>query len=326
MAAEPPGKPIKLFCRGCGQKLDLSLLDPFSRVECPACGASVRVPKRFDRYLLEKVCGIGGMSVVYRAIDPDLARRVAIKVLNAELNEEYRNGEQFLYEAKLVARINHPGVIPIYDCGIYEGQPFLTMRYMENGSLEAMLKAKLLPELSVVLKWLLTIAGGLQEALSLGIIHHDIKPGNILIADDGGAGLGDFDLADVRDSQESLLAATGWASPAYVSPERLYSGAEDFPGDIFSFGVTMYELFTETLPFGIKGETEELIARRRHHLYPSVREVNPKISPELSELIDRMMAFDEKARPEYPEVVEGLNAAAAAAGKLRTKRKGFFRS
>lgn len=311
----PDNKPIKLFCRKCGQKLDLSLLEPFTRAPCPVCGALIRVPKRFDRYLLEKICGIGGMSVVYRAIDQETSRRVAIKILNSELHQEYKGGDQFLYEAKLVARINHPGVIPIYDCGIYDKQPFLSMRYMEQGSLEGMLKARVLPELPVVINWFITIADGLREALSLDIVHHDIKPGNILVADDGGAGLGDFDLADVRENPESMLASTGWASPGYVSPERLYSGAEDYQGDIFSLGVTMYEVFTAILPFGIKGEAEELISRRKHRLYQPVSDVNPQVSPTLSMLIDRMMSFETKNRPEYPEIIEVLRA--QNAGKTR---------
>ncbi len=295
--------PIKVFCRGCGEKLDVSLLEPFSRVPCPNCGLSIRVPRRFDRYLLEKVCGIGGMSKVYRAIDPELARRVAVKILNREFAEECRGCDQFIHEAKLVARINHPGVIPIYDCGIFEEEPFLVMRYMERGSLEAMQKAGQLPELPELCRWLHTIAEGLHAALQYQVVHHDIKPGNILISADGTAGLGDFDLADIREAPESLLTATGWASPAYVSPERLYEGHEDWQGDVFSFGVSAYELFTGQLPFGHSGETEELLERRRHPVYLPAIDLNPAVGQELSDLLNRMMTFEPLRRPDYPEII-----------------------
>lgn len=308
-------QPIKLFCRGCGEKLDVTLLEPFSHVPCPNCGLSLRVPKRFDRYLLEKLCGIGGMSKVYRAIDPDLARRVAIKILDPEFNAECRGCEQFIYEAKLVARVNHPGIIPIYDCGVYENEPFLVMRYMERGSLEAMLKSRTMPDLAITCGWLHTIADGLQAALKFDIIHHDIKPGNILISDTGEAGLGDFDLADVRDSVESLLCATGWASPAYVSPERLQDGHEDYQGDIFSLGVTAYELVTGQIPFDTNGETEDLIKRRRHPFFTEAHLLNPAVSRRFSDLLNRMMRFDPATRPDYPEIVEIFRLESQGAGE-----------
>ncbi len=318
--------PIKLFCRSCAQKVDVSELKPFSLIPCPNCGTTLRVPKRFDRYLLEKLCGIGGMSKVYRAIDPDLARRVAVKILNSEFTAEYHGCEQFIYEAKLVARISHPGVIPIYDCGVYDEQPFLVMRYMERGSLEAMLKSQTMPDVSVVCAWLTTITEGLAAALKLDIIHHDIKPGNILIADTGEAGLGDFDLADVRDSVESFLTATGWASPAYVSPERLTDGHEDFQGDIFSLGVTAYELVTGQLPFDTQGETEDLVKRRRHPFYTEAHLLNPAISPRFSDLLNRMMSFDPAKRPLYPEIIDIFSRESKGTREtMLTRLKRFFR-
>ena len=139
--AEP--EPVKVFCRGCHAKLDVSDLEPFSFFPCPDCGTRLRVPKRFDRYLLEKICGYGGMSKVYRAIEPELARRVAVKILNPG-SEADDGGTRFLAEARLVARVNHPGIIPIYNCGVFEAQPFLVMRYMESGSLEQWQMARLL--------------------------------------------------------------------------------------------------------------------------------------------------------------------------------------
>ncbi len=296
-------QPIKLFCRGCGQKLDVSELEPFSKAPCPVCGTMLRVPKRFGRYLLEKICGIGGMSKVYRAIDPENVRRVAVKILDPEFYDEYRGGDQFIYESRLLAGISHPGLIPVIDCGVQDNQPFLVMPYMERGSLEAMVKNKKLPDLPILYSWLATVSDGLNTALSHNMLHHDIKPGNILVDMDCNAALGDFDLADVRSNIESRLAASGWASPAYVSPERLQTGHEDWQGDVFSLGASAYELLTGALPFSTEGETEELIERRRTLIPPVPSALNERISMPVSNIIMQMLSFEPGNRPEYKDII-----------------------
>ena len=208
-------EPLKVYCRGCHAKLDVSELEPFSYFPCPECGTRLRVPKRFDRYLLEKICGYGGMSTVYRAIEPELARRVAVKILNPE-SEANDGGKRFLAEARLVARVNHPGIIPIYNCGVYEARPFLVMRYMESGCLEQWQKEERLPGVRQIAAWLRNVTEGLDFALRREkIVHHDVKPGNILISAENEAKLGDFDLADVRDEGDSLTLCDGWGSPAW---------------------------------------------------------------------------------------------------------------
>lgn len=301
---------IKVFCRKCHAKLDLSDFEPFTMVACPECGTNLRVPLRFDRYLLEKVCGIGGMSIVYRAIEPELSRRVAVKILKEEFIETDPGGKRFLDEARLVARINHPGVIPIYNCGVCDAQPFLAMRYMEKGNLEELVRAQSVPDIITVCRWLTGIAEGLEFALRERIVHHDLKPGNIMLTSDGEAKLGDFDLADLRDDGDSLTLCDGWGSPGYVSPERLLYGGEDFRGDVFSLGVTLYELLTYRTPFGLVGEPEELLERRRDMAYDRLIELNSAVRPELSALVDRMLRYAPEERPAYPEIIEELRRSA----------------
>ena len=299
-------EPLKVYCRGCHAKLDVSELEPFSYFPCPECGTRLRVPKRFDRYLLEKICGYGGMSTVYRAIEPELARRVAVKILNPE-SEANDGGKRFLAEARLVARVNHPGIIPIYNCGVNEARPFLVMRYMESGCLEQWQKEERLPGVRQIAAWLRNVTEGLDFALRREkIVHHDVKPGNILISAENEAKLGDFDLADVRDEGDSLTLCDGWGSPAYVSPERLLYGGEDFRGDIFSMGVTNYELMSGVSPFGITGEPEELLDRRSAGVARSLAELNPEVTPELSSLAGRMMSYAPEDRPDYAEVIACL--------------------
>ena len=108
---------LKINCRGCGAKLDLSEFEPFSLLPCPECGATLRVPMRFERYLLEKICGKGGNSVVYRALEPDLARRVAVKVESGDEANHDEIARQFINAARISGKVKHPGVVPVYNCG-----------------------------------------------------------------------------------------------------------------------------------------------------------------------------------------------------------------
>ena len=308
----PPteSEPIKVFCRGCKAKLDMSGLEPFSHVACPECGTILRVPMRFERYLLEKLCGRGGMSSVYRAIDPQLARRVAVKILDPANDEVKGEVDHFLEEAKIVSRLSHPGIIPVYNCGVWNGQAFMAMRYMDDGSLERHLKAHTLPSFPILLGQLTVIAEGLAYAQGRGVAHHDVKPGNILLSKEGEAKLGDFDLADVSAEKGFVSVRGGFASPGYVSPERLFFGAEDYRGDIFSFGVTIYELLAGAPPFGIVGEPEDLLERRNRKEYPPLAKLSIGCPQELSDLVDRMLAYSPGERPEYPEIIRILRESA----------------
>ena len=304
---------IKVFCRGCKAKLDMTGLEPFSRVPCPECGTMLRVPMRFNRYLLEKLCGEGGMSRVYRAIEPQLARRVAIKIMNASDQGVQAETEHFIEEAKVVSRLSHPGIIPVYNCGIEKGQAFMAMRFMEEGSLERHLKEGTLPPREVLLGQLATVAEGLAYAKERGVTHHDVKPGNILLTNEGEAKLGDFDLADTSAKEGFRSVRGGFASPAYVSPERLFFGAEDHRGDIFSLGATIYELLAGNPPFGAVGDPQDLLDRRNKKAYPRLTEFG--CSQVFSDLVDRMLAYSPEERPEYPEIIRLLRAEADGTAK-----------
>ena len=308
-----PVPPVRISCRNCRTKLDASELEPFSLVPCPVCGTQLRIPRRFDRYLLEKVCGIGGMSKIYRAIDTQLERRVAIKILNASKGSPEESARLFFNEAKVVAGLDHPGIVPVYQCGIAENSPFLVMRYLSGGDLERLLKRRMLPPRPVVMGFLATVADALLYMLNEAqLVHHDIKPSNILLDGEGGAQLGDFDLADRREFGDVETPCEEWGSPGYISPERLYSGGEDSRGDIFSLGVTIYELVSGVTPFGIQGEPEELYERRRAMQFAPLAETAPEVSDELSSLTGRMLAFDAAERPGYPEILKVLRREAGA--------------
>lgn len=302
-------EPIKVFCRKCHSKLDVSDLEPFTEFECPICGQHLRTPKKFQRYLLEKICGNGGTSIIYRAIDPLLARRVAVKILRTEAKSSVASN-RFLDEAKLVGKLNHPRIIPVYDCGVEDDTPFLVMKFMEKGDLETQMKHGMLPNRSILLSYLADIAMALEFLHRNQVVHHDIKPSNIMVSAENEAKLGDFDLADTRVDGDLGSMEDAWGSPGYISPERLYGGGEDYKGDIFSLGVTIYEMLSGDLPFGITGTPEELY-KRRQEPFVSLAEKNSEINRNLSNLVSDMLRFDSEKRPEYPEIIRVLRAASS---------------
>jgi serine/threonine-protein kinase len=296
---------IKIVCKQCKTRLDVTELEPHTVFECPVCQANIRVPERFGRYLLDKVIGKGGTSQIYRAIDPQLARWVAIKILD-ETEETIDIKDRLLQEAKIISRINHPGIVPIYDGGIINDRAYITMRYMENGDLENLLKEDKLPPQSKLFKYFLQVTEGLEAANDVNVVHHDIKPSNIMLTADDDAKLGDFDLADIRQPGDITTPCPEWGSPGYASPERLLNGDEDSAGDIFSLGVTFYELLSKALPFGIHGTAEELYERRRNMTFAALCVRTPKVDKNLSDLISSMLDFFPENRPSYFEIIKAL--------------------
>jgi serine/threonine-protein kinase len=308
-AADGTSDALKVSCHSCRQKIDVSDLEPFSHFACPACGADMIVPKWFGNYLLEELSGQGGMANVYRALDLILDREVGLKVLRDEILTMEHSGNLFLHEARIAAALNHYAIIPIYSCGEFERQPFFVMQYMGNGSLEHLLQLNRAIPVAQAVRWIIDVAEGLDNARRHGIIHHDVKPGNILLDSDGNAKIGDFGIAhaifDHRSNQ--LLEVTGsWGSPHYVSPEKIAEGEEDFQGDIFSLGVTFYELLTGSTPFD-SSEQEEMLRMRRERVFPPVHELRPETPLSISTLVNRMLAFDPLERPGYREAIRELN-------------------
>lgn len=300
--------PEKIICSKCGKHLDISDLQPFDEFLCPQCGCKIKCPMLFERYYLLDICGIGGMSKVYRGFDPFKNRTVAIKITNADIFDTDTEGARFTFEAELVARINHPGIVRVFRGGIFENQPFLVMEFMKKGTLETLQKAFMLPPTEKILMWLSIIAGGLYAAEQIGIVHHDVKPANIMLSEEGDVKIGDFDLAEIN-TDNSDSGSSDWASIAYVSPERLQSGREDSKGDIFSLGASAYELLTGEYPFGNTGEVDEILERRRAFNFEPVNHLNSTVPRSVSDFINRMMAFDPADRPSYPEIIAVFSSA-----------------
>lgn len=302
-------RPLKISCYNCLQKIDVTNLKPFSKFACPECQTELIVPQWFEEYLLEEEAGEGGMARVYRALDPALDREVAIKILNPEFARHEQFAELFLNEARTTANINHYAVVPIYSCGMRRDRPYIVMQFMDRGSIDNLLHNKEHYTMEDAVKWIRMAAEGLESAFKHGIIHHDIKPGNIMLDGEGGAKICDFGLAEAVNrsgSEELNEILENWASPEYVSPEKLLHGLEDYKGDIYSLGVTLYELVAGQLPFYHSSDRQETAEMRLKKNPEPPHKVNPKVPEDLSDFIMQMIARYPDGRPEYRDIIKFL--------------------
>lgn len=211
------------------------------------------IPAKVGRYTITGELGRGAMGVVLRGIDPTLDRPVAVKVIGLPgtgggLNEELT--ARFLREAKLAARINHPGVVTIFDSGQDNELLYLVMELVEGESLAQRIKRGDYPSRAEALKIVAAVADALAAAHALGVVHRDVKPANILLTKDGRVKVSDFGVAKAM-GEATELTRTGMTvgSPAYMAPEQVRGERVDPRADIFSLGVILYELLLHRKPF-----------------------------------------------------------------------------
>jgi len=216
--------------------------------------APIPAGTRIDKYEVERWLGGGGMGDVYLATDTNLATRVAIKVIKAEVDSD-ETRQRFLREAQLVAALrNHPNIVPIYEFGQYDSRPFFTMEYIEGRSLAAVIKAGT-PSLTVRLRWLEELCQGLQFAHDHGVVHRDIKPANLMIDDLGRLRILDFGIARIADATRAQFRLEG--TLPYMAPEAVRGEESDRRVDVFSAAAVAYELLTLTRAF--EGDTEATV-------------------------------------------------------------------
>jgi serine/threonine-protein kinase len=246
--------------------------------------------EKFGRYEVISEIGRGGMATVYEANDPLFNRRVAVKMLPAELLHDPAFRTRFEREAKTVAGLDHPAIVPVYDYGEAEGRPFYIMRLMTGGSLADRIKKGPLP-LPEVVRIFVRIAPGLDEAHCHGVIHRDIKPANILFDQRNDPFLSDFGIAKLSESGGLTLTGGGIiGTPAYMSPEQ-GRGDSDIDGrsDIYSLGVILFEMLSGRVPY----ESDTPMGLVVMHItapIPNLLEVKPELPPACQEVITRAMA------------------------------------
>jgi serine/threonine protein kinase len=310
-------------CPACGLLIDVSQEEPLARVVCPGCGEKFRVERAFDNFSLLETLGVGGMGSVYKARDTRLNRFVALKILRPELSADPVEIRRLEHEARATAAVNDPHVVQVFSSGTDNGQFYLVMELVDQGSLDDRMAEQGRVGEAQVLETGIQVARGLRAAHEKGLIHRDIKPGNILFAGDATAKIGDFGLA-VAAEQNAEAQNEIWGTPYYVAPERLNNEPEDFRSDIYSLGATLYHAIAGRPPF--EGETNSATALRDLKNNPqSLGTVVPGLRRETVRTIDRMIVPDREQRfASYDEVIDALEQARDAlnpSGKKAKRRR-----
>jgi len=295
-------------CPACGQQIDVTDQPPFSEVSCPGCGATMRARIQFDHFTLLELLGEGGMGWVFKALDRNLQRKVALKILKSNAASSEADWEKLAAEARLTAAVNHPNVVKVYSFGEDHGQFYLAMELVEKGSLDGlMLLQSKLAEIHV-LDIGIQAAEGLRAAFEVGLIHRDIKPGNILFATPKLAKVVDFGLARVMD-EDAQEAGEIWGTPFYVAPEKLDGRPEDFRSDIYRLGGTLFHALAGRPPFDAKTASMVVLKHIKSQAV-SLQAFAPSISDETAYVINRMLHKEpDKRYATYEELLTHLNYA-----------------
>jgi len=263
-------------------------------------------------YRIVKELGRGGMGAVYAAVDTRLDRQLALKVMLPAFAADASAKERFLREARAAAKISHDNVVTVYEADEREGVPYISMQFLEGYPLDEYLKKKGNPTVSQVLRIAAEAAAGLAAAHKIGLVHRDIKPGNIwLEAPNGRVKVLDFGLAKPVDAEVELTKSGAIVgTPAYMSPEQARGEKVDSRTDLFSLGAVLYRLCTGRLPFHGPTTMAVLMALGTEEP-PPVRELNPAVPEPLAALIHQLLAKRADARPQSAaEVAKRVRAIA----------------
>ena len=258
---------------------------------------SVTPGSTLGKFVLESQLGGGGMGSVYKARDRKLNRTVAIKVLNSQLEFDLENIERFEREAKIIAALQHPNLMHVYDVGIEDGMHYFAMEYIEGISLHDLIEDdnyELTQE--EALRIIIEIMSGLQKVHSCGIIHRDIKPANIMIEKaDGRAILVDFGLSKSASDSELTSAGSVLGTPDYISPEQIEGNAAGAYSDIYSLGVVFYEMLSSNNPFS-RGSAIKTIRAHCDFVPTPLYKLVHGMPRKLSNIIDNMIQPDPQNR------------------------------
>src|SRR5512137_2755480 len=251
-------------------------------------------PEKIGRYQIIAEIGRGGMATVYRATDPRSEREVAIKVLPREMLHDPQFRTRFEREAKTIAKLEHPAIVPVYDFGEEDGQPYFVMRFMTGGSLSDRIRKGPL-SVADVAHLMSRLAPALDSAHNKGIIHRDLKPGNILFDQYGEPYISDFGIAKLTEAPGGMTGSAIVGTPAYMSPEQAQGEQVDRRSDIYGMGVILFEALSGQQPF--HGDTPmSVVVKHITDPVPHILDLKPDLPLGVEKVIGKALAKDKHER------------------------------
>ncbi len=261
-------------------------------------------------YRIMEQLGQGGMATVFKAYHPNLDRYVAIKVLHPAFKQDPQFTERFQREARVVAKLDHPNIVPVFDYADHNGQSYIVMKFIEGETLKGVLDREW-PSKEQILGIVQSVGSALNYAHSQGVLHRDVKPSNILLAESSNVYLADFGLARMAEAGESTLSGDQLlGTPHYISPEQA-RGEKDLDAgtDIYSFGIVLYQLAVGRVPYN----SDTPFSIIHDHIYtplPMPRSINAKIPEDLELVLLKALAKDRNDRfSSVQELVDAFDSA-----------------
>ncbi|WP_175517140.1 serine/threonine protein kinase [Planctomicrobium piriforme] len=286
-----------------GEELANTVVASASSVETGRAAVAVVSLLRIGRYEIEREIARGGMGVVYQAYDRELDRRAALKIIKSGVLADAQEIERFQVEAQAAARLDHPGIVPVFEVGRQDGQQFLAMAFVDGQSLWDRVKEAPL-EADEAARIMQQVAAAVQSAHDRGIVHRDLKPQNILLTKDGRPRVTDFGLAKLQESN-SHLTETGQTlgTPGFMPPEQAKGVTEQIGplSDVYSLGATLYCLLTGRPPFQAANKLDTLLQVVEQSPVPP-RQFNPRIPVDLETIC--LKCLEKSPAQRYPTAAE----------------------
>jgi serine/threonine-protein kinase len=284
-------------------------------VVAPVAVNEAAVPPHVGRYRVEGILGQGAMAVVYAGFDPGIERKVAIKCLHREVAADPAYRQRFLIEARAAGHLTHPHIVTIFDVGeTDDGRSYIAMERLSGETLASKVAREGFPPLPAIIDLVGQLAAALDYAHARGVLHHDIKPENIMLADGWSyAKISDFGIAERRGSLRDAggLPAEIGGTPAYMALERLRGERSDARSDLFSLGVVLYWLIVGKLPWPEIGNVPQLIRKRLRQPRPPIRPRDPATPSMLISIARTLLAPVAESRYQRgAEVIDDLRLAA----------------
>ncbi len=267
----------------------------------------IKIGEKTGHFLIKAEIGRGGMGTIYFAVDTMLNREVALKAIHPQLADNQQLMDRFKIEAMTQARMNHPNIVTIFSFNKIDDQYIIAMEYVEGKSLKELLQEKKRLELYEAIAIVIQVAEGLAYAHAHNVIHRDIKPANILLDKENKVKISDFGIAKVFGAQGLTKTGMMMGTPWYTPPEQIMGKNIDFRADLYSLGVTFYELLTSHVPFDSETNSEFQIQKAHLETPPPRPSIyNPQIGVKLENII--LQALQKKVEKRFQSAEEMIAA------------------